>query len=204
VLCQSSAVTFDALPDIAAWVHEDARTGFEVTWFARRPDGYRLRGCTTALEDGDAWTVSYDLEADDAWCTRSARITGRTATQDLTRILTSDGAGRWTVDGRHQPALDGCLDVDLESSAMTNALPVHRFDLLPASGTSAPVAAPAAYIRALDLSVGRLEQTYRLLGPDVSGRRFAYEAPAFAFTSVLEYDAAGLPLRYPGIARRVR
>jgi hypothetical protein len=197
-------VTFHALPDIAAWAHDDARTGFEVTWFARRPDGYRLRGCTTALEDGAVWTVSYDLEVDDTWCTRSARITGRTATQDLTRILTGDGTGRWTVDGHHEPALDGCLDVDLESSAMTNALPVHRFDLVLAAGESAPVHAPAAYVRALDLSIGRLEQTYLPLGPTGSGRRFAYEAPAFAFACVLEYDAAGLPLRYPGIARRVR
>jgi hypothetical protein len=39
---------------------------------------------------------------------------------------------------------------------MTNTLPVHRLDL-PAG---AQVAAPAAYVRALDLTVERLEQTY--------------------------------------------
>jgi hypothetical protein len=30
------------------------------------------------------------------------------------------------VDGRAAAHLDGCLDVDLESSALTNTLPVHR------------------------------------------------------------------------------
>lgn len=46
------------------------------------------------------------------------------------------------------------LDVDLESSALTNALPVHRMGL----GIEPAADAPAAYVRALDLSVDRLEQ----------------------------------------------
>src|SRR3954453_15836540 len=44
--------------------------------------------------------------------------------------------------GRAPPPLDACLDVDLESSAMTNALPVHRLNL--ATGERAQ--APAAYV----------------------------------------------------------
>jgi hypothetical protein len=35
--------------------------------------------------------------------------------------LRADGDGSWVVDGRPAPQLDGCLDVDLESSSMTNA-----------------------------------------------------------------------------------
>jgi hypothetical protein len=40
--------------------------------------------------------------------------------------------------------LDGCLDADLESSAMTNAMPVRRLGL----AVAARAAAPAAYFRA--------------------------------------------------------
>lgn len=36
-------------------------------------------------------------------------------------------AGGW----RPGPRLDGCFDVDLESSSMTNTLPVHRLGLAP-------------------------------------------------------------------------
>jgi hypothetical protein len=43
--------------------------------------------------------------------------------------LESTGAGRWLVDGKIAPHLDGCLDVDLESSAMTSAPPVRRLGL---------------------------------------------------------------------------
>lgn len=42
------------------------------------------------IEDGVAWTVSYRLETDN---------------------------GRWIVNGTADPVLDGCVDVDPESSA---------------------------------------------------------------------------------------
>ena len=58
--------------------------------------------------------------------------------------------------------------------------------------------APAAYVRAADLGVDRLEQTYEHLGPG----RYGYAAPAFDFACVLEYDDTGLVTRYPGIAVR--
>jgi hypothetical protein len=66
--------------------------------------------------------------------------------------LRSTGDGRWTVDGRRAPHLDR-LDVDLEASACTNALPIHRLALPPGE----VVEAPAAYVRASDLSVIRLD-----------------------------------------------
>ncbi len=55
---------------------------------------------------------------------------------------------RWRIDGRPSPHLDGCRDVDLESSALTNALPVHGLGLHVGQGAEAP----AACVRALDLS----------------------------------------------------
>jgi Putative glycolipid-binding len=62
----------------------------------------------------------------------------------------------------------------------------------------------AAYVRALDLSAGRLEQSYARL-PDEDGRqRYRYAAPAFGFTATLIYDQSGLVLDYPGIAVRAR
>jgi hypothetical protein len=71
-------------------------------------------------------------------------------------VLEGDGAGHWLVDGEVAPYLDGCLDMDLESPALTNALPVHRL-ALPVGGRAT---APATYVHALDLAVERLEQAY--------------------------------------------
>ena len=108
-------------------------------------------------------------------------------------VLISDGEGRWTVDGEPASQLDGLIDVDLEASACTNTLPIHRLALSLGEVT----AAPAAYVRALDLSVARLDQAYRRLDE----RCYDYTSEA-DFRAVLEYDTAGLIVDYPGIAVR--
>src|SRR4051795_2547748 len=116
-------------PPSGAWAHQDARSGFEVVLFEPIDDGHLIAGCTTAVEDGRSWIVDYEIHIDAAWRTRSARVAGRSGAGSRSVLLETDGGGRWHVDGGSAPHLDGCLDVDLESSAMTNALPVHRLNL---------------------------------------------------------------------------
>ena len=189
---------FRPFPATACWQHREARAGFEVAYFRARDSGWRIEGTTTASEDGQAWVVTYRIDVDAAWATRRAHITATTVTGSRETRLQADGTGHWLIDGESAPQLDGCLDVDLESSAMTNTLPVHRLDLAP----GAQAGAPAAYVRAATLTAGRLDQVYRRR-PDEGGRPcYDYAAPAFGFTARLVYDEAGLIVGYPGIAAR--
>jgi hypothetical protein len=191
-------MSFRSPPATACWQHRGARSGFEVAYFTAGERGWRIDGTTAAIEDAQTWVVTYRIEVDATWATRSARITAMTATGPRETLLESDGAGRWLVDGDPAPYLDGCMDVDLESSAVTNTLPVHRLDLQP--GARADV--PAAYVRALALTTGRLEQVYRRIPDEAAHRRYDYAAPAFRFTARLVYDDSGLVVDYPGIALR--
>jgi hypothetical protein len=143
--------------------------------------------------------VTYSIQLDAAWATRSARVAARTTRGLHQTLLESDGSGHWRIDGDAARHLDGCMDIDLESSAMTNTLPVHRLHL-PAG---AEAAAPAAYVRAASLTVERLEQTYVRITSEAPQQRYDYAAPAFGFTGRLVYDESGLVLSYPGIAVRV-
>jgi len=177
-------------PAHAAWRHCDSREGFEVLFISPR---WRAEGSTSALDEGVPWAVRYAIDVSPEWITRAARVANLTA--EVT--LSADGAGRWTVDGERAPHLDGVLDVDLESSAFTNAFPVHRLGL--AVGEAAD--APAAWVRAETLAVERLEQRYERLDDDDQGRqRFHYTAGDFE--SLLVFDASGFVVDYPGIARR--
>lgn len=189
-----------AEPPAAAWTHRGARDGFEVVFFRVRNDSCTTAtGATSAVQDGDAWAVEYALDIDAECRTRRAAITARSTLGTSSVLLESDGDGRWRINGERAPMLDHCLDVDLESSAFTNALPARRLHL----SVGAESAAPAAFVRAADLRVERLEQTYAR-APDRAGLTvFAYEAPAFAFKANLSYDADGLVRDYPGLAQRV-
>src|SRR5436305_1405704 len=142
-------MSFAALPLSAAWRHRDARTGFEVAYFASDDDGWRIEGSTTAFEHGRIWDVDYAISLDGTWRTRRARVARRSAAGVRVTVLEADGNGSWLIDGESASHLDGCLDVDLESSAMTNALPVHRMSL----AVGARAEAPAAYVRVADLAV---------------------------------------------------
>ena len=187
-------MSWTALPATAAWTHSGAQTGFEVAWFDPGDGGAVLTGCTAATDACAAWGVDYEIRGDGAWRTRAARVRGRSADGIRTVELITDGEGRWAVDGAPAPHLDGCLDIDLESSAVTNTLPVHRLALRPGERG----ASPAAWVRAADLAIERLPQDYHFVGD----RTFDYAAPSEDFTARLVYDDAGLVLEYPGIAVR--
>ncbi len=187
---------FQSLPPVAAWRLHEAHEGFETTHLTPGPDGIRFSGTSVGVEDGIAWSFHYDLEIDGGW--RAQRGSIRSADGGR-RTLAADGPGRWLVDGEHDPALDGCLDIDLEGSALTNTAPVHRLGL--AVGERAE--APAVYVRTNTLKVERLDQTYRRLPYDGDGFAFEYASPGFDYLATLTFGADGLVTDYPGIAARV-
>lgn len=190
---------FSDLPPAAAWRHGDSRTGFEVVSFSRVGGGWSAAGCTTAIEGGAAWWVEYDIELDASFVTRRATIAARIGPNPVSSILVeADGSGSWLVDGHPAPQLSGCLDVDLESSAMTNALPMRRMSLEVGDAARAP----AVYVRVRGLNVERLEQHYLRRPNEGPGTSYDYEAAAFEFACRIDYDQSGLVVTYPGIAER--
>jgi hypothetical protein len=187
---------FAELPPVAAWQLTGAYQGFEVVRFARTRGGTVLEGTTVGTEDGVPWTIHYVIEVADDWRVRRARITDYTGSE---RRVSTDGSGSWMVNSERHPEFDGCLDLDLEASVVTNTLPVHRLSL--AEGQRGESA--AVYVRTVRLAVERLDQTYHRL-PDSAGmQRFLYESPRFGYRDTLQFGSDGLAVAYPGIGRRV-
>jgi hypothetical protein len=191
-------MAFGQLPAFAAWRYRGARDGFEVLFVRTHSEGHRLEGHSTAVEAGQAWAVEYTIVVDADWVTRRVRVRAQAASGQREVRLESRGSGTWLVDGAPAAHLDGCVDVDLEASVFTNALPVRRLGL--EVGGEADV--PAAFVRAPDLTVERLDQRYLRLDDEGGHQRYDYAAPRFDYTGRLRYDSSGLLLEYPGIAQR--
>jgi hypothetical protein len=186
-------------PPFAAFRHCDSRDGHEVAFLRTDADAVIVEGHVSALEEGEPFAVAYRVELDSGWRTRRARVRGKSLRGVGELEIEADGEGRWRVDGAPASDFDGCLDLDLEASSLTNAFPVRRLELAVGEGAETP----AVWVRALDLRVERLEQSYKRIGDADDGHeRFRYAARAAEFTSQLEYDASGLVVAYPGIAVR--
>src|SRR5439155_16741510 len=140
--------------------------------------------------------IRYSVLLDDSWRTVRARVVGASDAGTREVELEAGRDGTWRIDGEAAPHLTCCIDVDLEASVVTNALPVHRLDLR--VGQEADV--PGAYVRASGLMVERLEQSYVRLADRDGRQHYRYHAPAFDFECELVYDRAGLVVHYPGIA----
>jgi hypothetical protein len=191
-------VRLKAPPAGASWNHVGARAGFEVAFFHEVSAGHRLAGHTTALESSALWSVGYDVTVDHSWRTVTVHASNLTAVGEQRLTLVRDAVGSWAVNGESRPEFAGCFDVDFESSAATNTLPLHRHEFV--EGVSVDV--PAVFVRADDLRVERLEQRYTLIEAVPERLLFHYESPTFEFACDLRYDRAGLVVEYPGIATR--
>lgn len=191
------------LPQHATYVHAGARSGYEAVVF-RAPDArsssrhdFLIEGGTTAIENGVPWSVQYQVSVDALWHTTRVEIRGISQSGD--HHLTAEvHAGRWWVNGTERRDLDGCVDIDLESSLVTNTLAVHRLDL--ASRTAVEV--PAAFVRANDLTVERIEQRYACIQHTTNQVVLDYTSTTFDFACQLAFDRSGLVTTYPGIGRR--
>ena len=165
--------------------HESARL--------ERADGaWRLSGAAVFTDDEDRLCrLYYQVACDLAWRTTAARVAGWVGDDAVEAAIEADGAGRWRLNGRECPRVEGCIDVDLNFSPSTNLLPIRRLGL--EVGQEAEVR--AAWLRFPGFTLEPLEQRYRRTGE----RAWRYESAGGAFVRDLAVGDDGFVVRYPGL-----
>jgi hypothetical protein len=158
-------------------------------------DGIDLAGAIVADWEGRTLALQYALHCDAAWrFVRGkvrASIGGDERQVAIEHLLSS---GEWRVDGRDEPALSGCEDIDLMGSPITNTLPVRRLQL----AADAPQEFDVAWIVLPSLQVQRSRQEYLR----VDTQRVRYRSIESGFTATLRLDDDGFVIDYPPYWRR--
>jgi hypothetical protein len=186
-------------PCSVAWRRLDLDQGLGVATVSVFPGGLGVEGCDVAVEGEGLWWVTWGLDVDDAWRTRSfsATVGGTSGERDVT--LLADGSGAWKMDDEPAPELEGCTDVDIVSTVFTNTLPIRRLAL--AVGDSADIRAAWVDVPSLELSVSN--QRYTRLEPADGLDRYEFKEVDSGDAYVLTVDEDGLVVEYERIARRV-
>jgi hypothetical protein len=146
------------------------------------------------LEEGRYLSVDYRIEVAANWVTRLVGVDLAADGSPAVLRLEHDGAGSWRRDGNPEPTLAGCLDVDLEVTPLTNALPVNRLRL-PEGGAAEILAAWVHFPR---LGLEAAPQRYERL----ASTTYRYTGLGTGFTAQVEVDEDGLPVIYDRLWQR--
>jgi hypothetical protein len=166
----------------------------ETAWLSELETGYAIEGTIAGAHEKQPLEVSYRLECDADWRSRSVRINQKRPSEERSLILTQDD-GSWSVNGDAREDLAACTDIDLGISPSTNALPINRMRLM--VGEECDIT--AAWIRFPELDVIPAKQRYTRLGP----LSYRYTGVETDFTAVVHVDRFGLPHLYEGIWARI-
>lgn len=157
--------------------------------------GWRLTGAAIFREGGKPCHLEYDVAADTAWRTRSARVRGYVGRQPVDLRITSAGGRRWRLNGALVESVTGCVDVDLGFTPATNLIAIRRLALRVGQRAEAP----AAYLSFPAMRMVKLPQSYVRVGR----AEYQYEAPTVGYSGRLRVLPSGAVSRYPGLFEQV-
>lgn len=164
--------------------------GHDSCRFESSATGWRLFGTAIFRHQAGPAHLEYDVRGDARWRTRQGRVDGWLGERPVV-LRVRRGAAGWSLNGAAIEAGRECVDLDLGFTPATNMLQLRRLALEPGQAADAPVLW-------LDVDVGSLEvlaQRYERR----SATTYWYEAPRFDYAGELQVNAAGFPLRYPGL-----
>jgi hypothetical protein len=182
--------------EVTATTYLWRRLDLEGSVFVRLEDGAAgvvAEGYEICVEGETRWAAHFRVELDAEWRHRRSTVTVIDEAGVRTLELASSD-GTWTRDGRHEPALDGCTDLDLAGNPFTNAFVTRR--VAPDVGTAVEVL--AAYVQTPALSVRPLVQRYRRTASD----RWVYADDLYGSFEFVT-DTAGVAVDYQDLAVRV-
>lgn len=151
--------------------------------FVREHNGQVLRG-------------GYTLVTDKQWRTLELRLMVESAPGVMEGIhILSEGDGKWTdANEQPMPQLDGCLDVDIRWTPLTNSLPINRIPLTGDEEHEIRV----AYINMPDMMIEPITQRYSR----INAGTVKYASANRDRVRELSVDEDGLVEHYPDLFAR--
>ena len=178
-----------------AWRRADEEEGRSIARVEQLPDGWLCHGSEVLAGPGELLSCGFRIEVDERWATRTVEVWSVSEAGERRLRLVVDPDGRWWRDGSRAPHLDGCVDVDVAATPLTNTFPINRL-----AGIDVGVSRtfPVAWIEVPVLDVIRVDQTYRRL----AARRWEYSDERYGAFE-LSVDDDGLVVDYAGLATRI-
>jgi hypothetical protein len=182
---------------MVAWERADDGRGHSVARRQRVDDGWLFHGAEV-LVGKETLSCTFSVLVGPDWVTRSVEVLSVAGAGETSRLLAA-ADGHWTVDGTYRPDLDGCVDVDIAATPLTNTFQIRRLAHL---DVGEAVTTAVAWVDVPALGVTRVDQRYERLADRDGLACWRYSDPAHG-AFVLTVDEDGLVVDYEGFARRI-
>jgi hypothetical protein len=154
---------------------------------------WHLSGTAVFAHELQPCRLDYLIQCDSQWRTLSGKVTGWLGNKIIDIEVLVDSNRRWSLNGEGCAEVNGCIDMDLNFSPLTNLLPIRRLNL--AVGQEATVT--AAWLRFPGFRFEPLDQLYRRVGTSL----YHYESAGGSFVAELEVDDVGFVTSYGDLWR---
>lgn len=152
-------------------------------------DGWFLDGAAIFLYEGKPCRLEYLIQCDPDWQTAYVSVDGWVGSELIALEIEANQGGVWNLNGEEIAPVEGCIDIDLNFSPVTNILPIRRLKL--EVGESKLVR--AAWLRFPSFKLEALNQIYTR----IDDTTFRYESGDGRFVRELTVNEAGLATDYP-------
>jgi hypothetical protein len=150
-------------------------------------EGWTIDGASIFLHEGEPVRLDYLIECDADWNTTFATVDGWVG-DEIVEVEIEVEDGIWRMNGEQVSVVEGCTDIDLNFSPVTNTLPIRRLKLSVGETRSVK----AAWLRFPSFQLEQLEQTYTRIDETT----VRYETVS-GFAATLTVDQDGLVTNYP-------
>lgn len=153
---------------------------------------WRLEGTAVfRSEERRPCRLSYLVRCEARWNTLFGAVSGWHGDEAIDLELSVGSSQRWQLNGLDEPAVSGCIDLDLNFSPSTNLLPIRRLGL--AIGQQAEV--KAAWLRFPSFRLEPLSQIYSRLDETT----YRYSSNGGQFVRAIKVNEVGFVTDYPGV-----
>lgn len=154
-----------------------------------------VRSVIVGHYEGALYQVGYQLYANARWETERLDVMYQLRNKVKEIHLRSDMKGNWWLNDVPAPQFEGCLDVDITLTCLTNTLPIRRLDFTdqPTHGIK------VVYVDVLDDTVLPVSQQYTRQDSGL----YKFENVPNDFEALIKVDDEGLVMFYPELFERV-
>lgn len=176
----------------ALWTCLD-KSGHDACRISRIADGWSIEGTAVFCHQGDVASLSYCLVCDDRWCSQSALVKGWVGGKNIEISISQEPGRGWSINGLHDEAFEGLLDIDLGFTPASNTNALRRLNLTE-SQTASSI---AVWLDTEDWKVKKLPQEYARTSPNA----YDYSSPMHGYQATLRTTDFGIVSEYPGLWR---